>query len=106
LKKGAGAEAAIRERNTGNLRAVQHSLFPSLSFYASDDGRRFVRQSPSYDGVPSLSLWTAKGWGPAVNTARAPTAGNPWKMTNPSDWGGSTDSLIPAGNCLSDRELR
>ena len=82
---------------------IQHSIFPSVSFYAINDFGTFERQGKSYDGVPNLELWKKGGWGPMIPGKGGPTPGNPWKMTNPKGWGGSTTSNIPASNGSSVR---
>ena len=82
---------------------IQHSIFPSVSFYAINAVGVFERQGKSYDAVPNLELWKKNGWGPMVAGKGGPTPGNPWKMTSPKGWGGSTTSNIPASNGSSAR---
>jgi hypothetical protein len=76
---------------------IQHSIFPSVSYYAINDFGVFERQG-TYDAVPNLEMWKRDGWGPMIPGKGGPTPGNPWKMTNPKGWGGSTTSDIPASN--------
>ncbi len=88
-------------------RVVRHSLFPSMSFYCSDEVERFfvpgqmntpaVRVFPSngyfrkasdYDGVPNYENWRKRGWGGLVDAmSSGPVGGNPWRVPNPSGLG-------------------
>jgi hypothetical protein len=77
---------------------VQHSIFPSVSYYAINALGIFERQGKSYDAVPNLALWKKNGWGPLNPGKGGPTSGNPWRMTDPKGWGGSTTANIPASN--------
>lgn len=77
---------------------IQHSIFPSVSYYAINEFGVFERQGKSYDAVPNLEKWKQDGWGPMIPGRGGPTPGNPWKMTSPKGWGGSTTSNIPASN--------
>jgi hypothetical protein len=77
---------------------IQHSLFPSVSYYAINAAGLFERQGRSYDAVPNLERWKQKGWGPMLPGKGGPTPGNPWRMTSPKGWGGSTTTNIPESN--------
>jgi len=77
---------------------IQHSLFPSVSYYAINQFGLFERQGKSYDAVSNLERWKKDGWGPMVPGKGGPTPGNPWSMTSPKGWGGSTTKNVPASN--------
>jgi hypothetical protein len=77
---------------------IQHSILPSGSYYAINEPGVFERQGKSYDAVPNLEKWKQDGWGPMIPGRGGHTPGNPWKMTSPKGWGGSTTSNIPASN--------
>jgi len=64
---------------------LQHSLFPSLTFYAQAGGSFQRADHPNgsrfYDATKTVQLpdWQAHGWGPLKATSvPGPTAGNPW----------------------------
>jgi hypothetical protein len=75
---------------------LQHSLFPSMTFYArelhlpgANPSRSFdlVGQSPAgatyYNATKAVQLpaWQARGWGKqSVKTVKGPTDGNPWSI--------------------------
>jgi hypothetical protein len=77
----------IRIYYDGRMEAqlLQHSLFPSLTYYIQAGGK-FQRSnhpngSPFYDATKTVQLpdWQANGWGPLKATSvPGPTAGNPW----------------------------
>jgi outer membrane lipoprotein SlyB len=81
------AKIQIRIYRDGRTEAqlLQHSLFPSLTFY-SQSASGFTRlDHPSgqryYDATKSVQLpdWEARGWGRLQpGSVPGPTAGNPW----------------------------
>lgn len=78
---------------------IQHSIFPSLSYLRHQRARHLrATQGKSYDAVPHLASWKKNGWGPLNPGKGGPTSGNPWGMTDPKGWGGSTITNIPASN--------
>lgn len=88
----------IRLRNDGGVEAelLQHSLFPSMTFYAretqlpgSRPSRAFklVHQAPAgasyYNATKDVQLpaWKSRGWGKLTSkSTRGPTGGNPWAI--------------------------
>jgi hypothetical protein len=80
----------IRIFNDGRYegRILQHSIFPSVSFYlqileaSGAPTGRYRRTAFSgadtYDGVPNLDRWEVEGWGSLRGGSSGPTAGNPW----------------------------
>ncbi|HEY4183908.1 MAG TPA: hypothetical protein VGP07_02520 [Polyangia bacterium] len=80
---------------------IQHSLFPSVSYYAINEFGLFERQGKSYDAVSNLERWKNDGWGPVLPGKGGPTAGKPSSMTSPKGWGGSATKNVPASNGTS-----
>lgn len=70
---------------TSEGKILQHSLFPSMSFYTRPDvykGQPRISSvyqivGKSYDAVPELDHWKVHGWGPQHNDP-GPCEGNPW----------------------------
>jgi hypothetical protein len=98
----------VHMRTSGNwdARLVQHSLFPSLTFYCSQvdesgnatstfvrtalpNGRSLydVRKSPEVEAAPEMVQWQSRGWGPCVEGTGA-SGGNPWGITKGVTGGG------------------
>jgi hypothetical protein len=69
-------------------KVLQHSLFPSMSFYTRPDVYRgqpriasvYQIVGKAYDAVPELDHWKVHGWGPQHNDP-GPCEGNPWGYT-------------------------
>ena len=88
----------IQIRNDGGIETelLQHSLFPSMTFYARELNRpgsrpsrvfNLVCQAPAgasfYNATKDVELpaWQARGWGKLLSTSqRGPTDGNPWAI--------------------------
>jgi hypothetical protein len=78
----------IKLTNTGQAedKVVQHSIFPSLTYYVQADptaviGRNYA-MSYSYDARKEKELpsWKEKGWGP-IQGSSLTSGGNPWGIT-------------------------
>jgi len=85
-------------RNDGSVQAelLQHSLFPSMTFYARESHRpgshpsrvfNLMYQAPAragyYNATKDVQLpaWQARGWGKLPTTSLpGPTDGNPWAI--------------------------
>jgi hypothetical protein len=83
------AKIQIRIYRDGRTEAqlLQHSLFPSLTFYSQSPSGFTRLDHPSgqryYDATKSVQLpdWKARGWGRLqVASVGGPTAGNPWGL--------------------------